>query len=229
MSVGREGKNTGGWENGKNVSVTCRPQWAPQAEQRETEKKKLFPNLLRSEEKKKTKSSLVPSSHTKGARAHARRRFTAMYTLQRAAARAHTNTHTHTQESNGGSSNERRGSPNNITTITIIIHEVFSACRQNPGLEEEEEEQQQQQQDARTPLGCFGETPFLCPAHSNGRGERRKKKKRREQCTATASVVVPQPHLCCCPAYFFPPHCAVVGAGTRHTQHPHSMRAHAHI
>lgn len=216
---GGEGKKHGRVGEGKkNVSLTHRPQRAPQAEERETEKKKLFPNLLCSEENKRTKSSLVPSSHTKGARTHG----VALHLCTHSGVRRRTHTHRNPtaapQTREEGVTTTSPPSSSSSTRRSVRAGKIPASKKEN---------RRNNNNKTRAPLGCFGETPFLCPAHSNDRGERRKKKKKkREQCTATASVVVPQPHLCCCPAYFFPPHRA--RRRSRHAAHnTRTVREHA--
>lgn len=224
--MGREGKNTGGWENGKNVSVTCRPQWAPQAEQRETEKKKLFPNLLRSEEKKETKSSLVPSSHTKGARAHARRRFTPMYTLQRAAARTHTHTHRNPtvapQMREEGVPTTSPPSPSSSTRCSVSAGKIPASKKKKRNNNNNNK--------TRAHHWAASARPPSCVPHTATAGGREEKKKKKENSARQPRALLSRNRTSAVAQRIsFHPTALVVGAGTRHTQHPHSMRAHAHI
>lgn len=69
----------------------------------------------------------------------------------------------------------------------------------------------------RAPLGCFGETPFLCPAHSNDRGERRKKKKNENSARQPQASLSRNRTSAVAQRISFHPTALVVGAGTPHT------------
>lgn len=163
--------------------------------------------MLRGKQKNEKQSCAV-ITHEGGA--HARRRFTPMYTLRGAAA------HTHTQESHGSSSNKRRGSHNNITTIIIIIHEAFSACRQNPGLEEGEEEEQQQQ-DARTTGLLRRDPPLVSRTQQRQGGEKKKNNKNENSARQPQASSSRNRTSAVAQRISFHPTALVVGAGTSHT------------